>query len=307
MNLSEKIKIHIENKLTAHFMDGGIFIDIISGDIQKEMGISSGKAFQVCGAMRKIERKQPYNVLRRPPSDNSIQRIVRYYKDEIAKATDGIIETIVGKPKDISQRVERKSKLNLPRPSVVEVQAYLNLWDKLDNYVKQEKALSKLFHITYPKNNSIDEVLIKACALNAFYSTNIRNIFPVAEHIVRLNIDNRLVSGDLNLVSEVAKVDDKSNNNYSFATKYCSHHFADKYPIYDSFVHKVLVHFRKQDGFLDFKDDDLKNFDIFHKSILAFRKFYGLEVFTIKEIDRYLWQLGKKFFPKTYGKKRGDE
>ena len=50
--------------------------------------------------------------------------------------------------------------------------------------------------------------------------------------------------------------DGKQKNFYSFATKYCSHHRPYDYAIYDSYVDKVLRHFRNVDGFSDFTDAD---------------------------------------------------
>ena len=88
-----------------------------------------------------------------------------------------------------------------------------------------------------------------------------------------------------------------------FATKYCSHHNPLEYPIYDSYVDKVLRYFRDTDGFCDFESDDLKQYDKFKQIVLAFRTYYHLEQYTLKEIDQYLWQLGKDYFPKNYSKK----
>ena len=36
--------------------------------------------------------------------------------------------------------------------------------------------------------------------------------------------------------------------------------------------------------------------------LLDFQKKYGLEDFNLKQIDKYLWQLGKEKFSKNYGK-----
>lgn len=92
-------------------------------------------------------------------------------------------------------------------------------------YVLQERSLNKLFIETFPNNTKIEDILIKASALNDFYSTNIFSIFPVAKHILSLNIDERLKAGDTSLVSEIASVEinGKKKVFYSFA-KYCSHH-----------------------------------------------------------------------------------
>lgn len=118
------------------------------------------------------------------------------------------------------------------KPSEAEVKKYLNKWDSLENYVLQESALDKLFFNTYPNNKDINDILIKAAALNDFYSTNIFSIFPVAKHILNLNIDERLKNKDISLVNDIAKVEinGKVKNFYSFATKYCSHHYPLDYP-----------------------------------------------------------------------------
>ncbi|GEM_PF-5382073 len=34
--------------------------------------------------------------------------------------------------------------------------------------------------------------------------------------------------------------------------------------------------------------------------ILSFRFFYNLDKFNLKEIGKYLWQLGKEKFPRNY-------
>ena len=150
--------------------------------------------------------------------------------------------------------------IKLPTPSVSEVEKYLTKWNLLENYVLQENSLDKLFFNIYPYNNDINDILIKCSSLNDFYSTNIFSIFTVAKHILNLNIDERLQKKDLSLVNDIAKlsINGKDKNFYSFATKYCSHHMPTVYPIYDSFVEKVLLYFKKQDKFMDFRKEELK-------------------------------------------------
>lgn len=81
-------------------------------------------------------------------------------------------------------------------------------------------------------------------------STNIFSPSKVAKHIIDLHIDERLAAGDVTLVNEIARVDMDNGtvgNFYSFATKYCSHHKPLDYPIYDSYVVKLLCYFRDID------------------------------------------------------------
>ncbi len=193
----------------------------------------------------------------------------------------------------------------IPKPSIAQVKKYISKWEKLENYVAQENALNKLFHEKIPQNKKIDEVLIKVATLNDFYSTNIFSIYSVAKHIHSLNIDKNLKNGDESIVSKIQKVHVKRKlkNFYSFASKYCSHHNSKDFSIYDSYVDRILRYFRKEHRFYQFENDDLKEYKSFKKVMFEFRKFYGLESFNLKEIDRYLWLLGKEMFPKSYGKK----
>ncbi|MBI2099078.1 hypothetical protein HYT45_01525 [Candidatus Uhrbacteria bacterium] len=198
--------------------------------------------------------------------------------------------------------------LNIPKPSLKEVEHYLKAWETFDDYSLQESSLKKLFTKTYPFNTDLDDVLVKVCTLNQFYSTQIRKIFVLAKHIVSLNIDNDLRNNNLDLVEKIASGHKihiskkaKESHLYSFATKYCSHHNPTEYPIYDSFVAKMLIHCKEKE--FDFDNEDLKIYSKFKDILSNFRKHYDLESFDLKQIDKYLWQVGKEYFPKQYGRK----
>ena len=197
----------------------------------------------------------------------------------------------------------KKSKyIDIPRPSINQIEKYLKKWTTLEDYSLQEKALDKLFFDLCPKNENISDILLKSSTLNDFYSTNIFKIYPLARHILSLNIDSRLNAGDVNLVKDIQYVqyDKGFKNFYSFATKYCSHHKPLEYPIYDSYVDLVLRHFRKSDQFSNFVDSDLKDYPKFKNILLDFQSFYGLNDYNLKQIDQYLWLLGKDYYPKKY-------
>lgn len=104
----------------------------------------------------------------------------------------------------------------------------------------------------------------------------------------------------MTLVSDLQKVtiNGVEKKFYSFSTKYCSHHKPLEYPIYDSYVEKVLCYFRDRDGFAKFKTPELKDYEKFKGTLIDFRSFYGLDQYNLKEIDKYMWQLG------NYGKKK---
>lgn len=196
----------------------------------------------------------------------------------------------------------KKQLPDIEQPSSEQVEYYLQRWDEQENYKLQENALDKLFFETYPTNTDINDILIKASSLNDFYSTNIFSIFNVAKHIHGLKIDSRLASKDLTLVDDIANVviNGKQLRFYSFASKYCSHHMPENFPIYDSYVEKILKYFKQKDKFYEFMNEDLKTYHKFIDVLNAFQAYYGLQQYNKKDLDRYLWQLGKRYFPNNY-------
>lgn len=193
--------------------------------------------------------------------------------------------------------------IEIPRPNKNIIKEYLVKWDNLeDHYIWQESSLDKLFHKDYKYNTDLNEILIKCSCLNDFYSTNIFLIYPVAKNIFDLKIDKRLEQGDPSLVNDIARVNisGKEKTFYSFASKYCSHHNNIEFPIYDYFVDRMLVYFQKKDKFSNFKRDDLKDYVKFKNILIDFKKFYDIDEFNLRDIDKYLWIVGKEYFPKKY-------
>lgn len=229
-----------------------------------------------------------------------LRRFCKFLLDESSHASQNKFMTEVVTPRTpIRSKGETET---IPKPSIAELEYYLGKWSNLKDYSAQEVALDKLFHELCPGNIDLSDVLLKSVTLNDFYSTNIFSIFPVARHIVNLNIDEKLRSGDVSLVDSIKDIiiSGKQKSFYSFATKYCSHHNDKDFPIYDSYVDKVLRYYRKLDGFSEFNNNDLKIYQRFKEILIDFKKFYGLEQFTLKQIDQYLWLFGKKHFPKKY-------
>ena len=193
--------------------------------------------------------------------------------------------------------------LSISRPSKKIIDEYIDKWDHLeDHYVWEQKSLDKLFHDDYKYNNDLKEILIKCSCLNDFYSTNIFLVYPVAKKIYDLQIDKRLEKADPTLVNDIAtiEVSGKKKYFYSFASKYCSHHNAFDYPIYDYFVDRMLVYFQNQDRFSNFKREDLKDYPKFINVLYDFKKFYDIDNYNLRDIDKYLWIAGKEYFPKKY-------
>jgi hypothetical protein len=245
-----------------------------------------------------------------PKSDSyTYERALRLLMEFIhSPAQDSKTQQTVDPPKkNAPVVVKQRQTVSIATPTKAEVLRYLDNWDNLSSYKTQEDALNLLFHKTFPLNSQLSEVLLKCSTLNDFYGTNIYGVFPVAKHIVSLNIDSRLTNGDEQLVNDIArghgvmnKKTGKELHLFSFATKYCSHHNDKDFPIYDSYVEKLLIYYQRKDGFFNFRNGELRDYPTFKAAILAFQKAYSLESFSLKQIDQYLWQLGKEMFPKKY-------
>jgi hypothetical protein len=181
-------------------------------------------------------------------------------------------------------------------PSIHEVKKYLAQWNEGEKkFSKMDSAINYLF-MQYPKNDDINTIFLKCAVIDNIYHTNIsqyRNIYDLAEHIYNKNVDKKLTECDATVVEDISEY----NNLFSFATKFCSFHKPDQYPIYDHFVHDALKYFNKHNNkFVD--EIKIKPYLYFKETIDNFIKHYGLDqgnycYATYKSIDIYLWFIGK--------------
>jgi hypothetical protein len=189
---------------------------------------------------------------------------------------------------------------HLLQPTVTIVKWYSAQFSSQTFSGQSAQGIRKLLD-AFPSNVELCDVLIKVATINALYATNIYAIYPVAQHILNLQIDARLAQGDLTLVHDIARIQigGKWRSNYSFASKYCAWHVPETYAIYDSYVDWLLWRYQQDERFFKdgFRRYELKDYPTFMSIMLAFRRFYGLERLTLKEIDNYLWLYGQGVIP----------
>jgi hypothetical protein len=173
-------------------------------------------------------------------------------------------------------------------PSVKDAEWFINTWREVRKFSAPVDAISKICK-QYPNNNNLEEVLIKCAVIDNFSSTNVFDLYKMADHIVKKNIDEKLKKGDYSLVNDIAKVEigGKERNFYSFATKYCHYHKPYFFAIYDSYVAKVLC------VFLDKKESELRIYNNYIKALNDFRQRYNLDKYKYDNLDKYLWRLGR--------------
>lgn len=193
--------------------------------------------------------------------------------------------------------------MELFKPSPIECQKYLARAKLPENehYTVQGNATEKLFSL-FPKNTNLEEVILKVAVLNKFYSTNIQDTFTVAKTICSLkDIDSKLKSGDFSVVNEIADAVRETKIKrrvYVFSSKYCAIHKLSVFPIFDNEAGNALLSLNKKYHFADFTKSTLRNYPDYVKLYRTFIKTFGLEQFSLREIDLYLWNLGKEISKK---------
>jgi hypothetical protein len=192
-----------------------------------------------------------------------------------------------------------KTVLRTPTPELA--RAACDEFDQENGVV--EEALKALFG-HYRDNTAHHHVLLKVVALDRLYWTNIFAVHDVARHIYgqAQYIDSAIADGSADVIDRIAKVTIRSSGkvryNYSFATKFCSWHNSEAYPIWDSRVDRYLWTLQKQDHFAPSfsANADLWGYLKFRTVVEAFRNFYGLGSFSFKDIDKFLWSEGSVAF-----------
>jgi len=155
-----------------------------------------------------------------------------------------------------------------------------------------EDALGQLW-AHFPRNTEAAHVLLKVLALNSRYSAQVRDIDieTLARHIAGLSIDPQLAEGSASTVHLITHCGNLRHY-FSFATKYCSWHNPDAYPIYDRNVDACLWSYKKENSFAKFQHQDLWDYARLRDVVTEFRTFFKLDSFNFKAIDKFLWSQG---------------
>jgi len=189
--------------------------------------------------------------------------------------------------------------MKIQRPCAEIVRLYNDKWNEKEEYVNVDGTLFNMAK-TLPSNSDFNSVYVKICAVNSADSCQIYNkdIFSIAKRITKIPyIDDRINSGDLSVVKDIADCGNRGKL-YSFATKYCCVHNSEKFPKKDYLVVNLLYKFNKKYTFTEkiltkTALNDYLKYEFYVSVINDFKKFFGLDEFSYKEIDQYLWQLGK--------------
>lgn len=188
------------------------------------------------------------------------------------------------------------SRTPLPVPTVELVKAECSAFDEENRLA--EDALG-LLRAQFPRNTDIRHVLLKVLVLNKLYAARVRDIDvePVATHIVGLaadkHLDQLLDQGSLDAVFLITACPNLREY-LAFASKFCSWHNPEAYPIYDGNVRECLWSYGEQDRFAKFRKNDLWYYRRLVDIVKAFRNYYELTSLSLKQLDKFLWRSGDR-------------
>jgi hypothetical protein len=144
---------------------------------------------------------------------------------------------------------------------------HLDIFKDQEMYFVNDTGNLELFSIT-PGNTRKEDVLTKVSALN---DSDIRMHSLEADlinHIVKLNIDDRLNRNDEKIVEDIANisVNGKSYQLLHFASVYCNYHKPDTFQIYSEQYHdfykKYIVEYK-----LPLDLEKLNTYPVFSKAL----------------------------------------
>jgi len=175
-------------------------------------------------------------------------------------------------------------------PSREIVQQYIAAFDEAEEDI--ESAIQSLI-TEYPTNSDLKGVLLKATVINQLYSTHIYGIRQVAHHIFEIGpqLDEWLAEGNALAVEKIADVNfgDKKVTFFSFATKYCSWHRPDHYPIYDSRVETFLWQLCQAGAIAKYRRNTPYKYEAFRERVRDARKQFGFEDLNFKNFDKFMY------------------
>ena len=116
-------------------------------------------------------------------------------------------------------------------------------------------------------------------------------IVAMADQIHTLRVDGVLTAADPALVDQIAclTIRGKQRRHYSFATKYCSWHQPEQFPMIDNQMASLLLLYKRQWASSEFNHDSLRNYDACKAVIRSFQVHFHLDAFAFRQVNKFLW------------------
>ncbi|HEY5746167.1 MAG TPA: hypothetical protein VIU12_08840 [Chryseolinea sp.] len=144
---------------------------------------------------------------------------------------------------------------------------YLDIFSGQEMYFVNDNRNIEVFE-KIPLNISAEDIQTKLSSINDKDIRDNSIMSDAVEHIIKLNIDDRLRQGDLSVVEEIADFSGrgKSYHLLHFASVYCNFHRPEIFPI---FSEQHLEFYKKyiQENGLPLDPEKINTYEVFSKAL----------------------------------------
>lgn len=165
-----------------------------------------------------------------------------------------------------------------------EIEAAAEIHSRLTQWCEIDQSIAKLAS-KFP-DWSLESTIVKATVIDSLYSTNIKQVIPIARHVCQV-FSEKLKKEDLVLAIADFRSDGGDKMLTSFASKLC-HFFVSEedFPIYDGLAVNVLVQLggARETG-------KLTRYRVYCENFYELKKASSL-ICKNRDLDRYLWLAG---------------
>ena len=178
-----------------------------------------------------------------------------------------------------------------------------SIFSRHPKYAVADSAIARLIGLL-PTNNHLADVLTKVSVIKTLYATPVFDVVRLSQHICSIpNLDMLLSQGELTAADHIRKghaiatsKGHKEIDFYSFATKYCSFHNPQAYPVYDNLVAGFIEQVHLQTGMASSRRDlRFGDYHLYKAGIDKVASRFGLAIPSYKELDKGLWIVAKYF------------
>jgi len=144
---------------------------------------------------------------------------------------------------------------------------YIEIFTNQEMYFVNDLKNLELFK-KYPFNTSADDIHVKLSSINDTDISNNALMEDAIKHILNLNIDDRIKSGDLSVVEDIAHIKTEGKLFYllHFASVYCNFHRPEIFPIYSE---QHIAFYKKyiKENNLPLDPQKINTYNVFSKAL----------------------------------------
>jgi hypothetical protein len=144
---------------------------------------------------------------------------------------------------------------------------YVDIFFNQEMYFVNDLKHVELFQ-KIPLNTSAEDIRTKLSAMNDAELNHDTLMNDALEHILQLNIDERIKRGDLSLVEDLSniKANGKVYHLLHFASAYCNFHRPDTFPVYSEQHIDFYKRYIKENK-LPLDPEKITTYDVFSKAL----------------------------------------